>query len=312
VPAAAGLLQTSVSAHLDTSSPVAGEDLTIAGTVTGATTYPASVTLTRSDDATFSESAMTDDDADADGTASFHVTDPAPPRGDVTYTVTEDLSTASDDVPVRVPGKDPHVSLIVSRSVVPTGRVVRLTGHLRSTQTTNRKLTIFATPYKGDRKVVAEGSVDASGDLDATYRVIRRTTFAVRFTGDKVYRPQRQGWLVSARAIVRDRLGGGYATRHGYRLFRPSADPRLYGHLLPERRGACVYYRAQRHYFGAWHTTEMSGCIRTDPSGRTVRALCCAGDHVVGQPYRVRVEWHGNKAWLRKSGSWLKLMFKRH
>jgi hypothetical protein len=192
--------------------------------------------------------------------------------------------------------------------VVDTGTTVRVSGHIQGGQPVAR-LWLFATPYRKDRVVIANGPVDGDRELSADFRVVRRTQLLAQFRGDPTYEPSYGRVLVKARAIVRNRLGGGYATRHGYRLYVPSAEPPLYGHLLPERRDACLYYRAQRYYLGAWHTVETSGCVRTDADGRTVRVL--QGNHVVGKPYRVRVEWHGNKAWLARSGEWLKLMFRR-
>jgi hypothetical protein len=131
----------------------------------------------------------------------------------------------------------------------------------------------------------------------------------VRFLGAKQYEPSQAGLVVKARAVVRNRLGGGYATRNGYRLYVPSADPPLYGHLRPERKDACLYYRVQRYYRSGWEDVLNPLCVRTDADGRTVRIL--EGHHVLDRPYRVRVEWRGSKVWLKDFGAWQKLKFHR-
>jgi hypothetical protein len=239
---------------------------------------------------------------------SFTYTDTPPVRGAVTYSVGVFGSGLPEKVlETYVAGHPTDTAATVTRSVVNAGRTVTVTGRLASEEPASGHLRIYARPYGKDQVLVADGFDNGSG-LSGSFRVTRRTSFVVRFLGAKQYEPSQAGLVVKARAVVRNRLGGGYATRNGYRLYVPSADPPLHGHLLPERKDACLYYRAQRYYLGAWHTVETSGCVRTDADGRTVRVL--QGNHVVGKPYRVRVEWHGNKAWLPRKGEWLKLMFR--
>jgi hypothetical protein len=175
--------------------------------------------------------------------------------------------------------------------------------------TSNRKLTIFATPYRRSRRQVASGDVDTSGTLTATYTVIRRTTFSVHFGGDSTYAPATATRVVRVHAILREHLQGGYATSGGFRLYHPGANPAVFVQLLPRQRGMCLHFRAQHYYSHSWHNSTVSPCLRTNADGQLIGVL--TGNHVVGEPYRVRAEWRGNRALLARYGAWLKLKFRR-
>jgi hypothetical protein len=71
----------------------------------------------------------------------------------------------------------------------------------------------------------------------------------------------------------------------------------------------CLYFRAQRFYAKAWHTVALSRCYRTDPAGEQAAALY--PEHILGQPYRLRAEWHGNRVALPNVGRWVFLKFTR-
>lgn len=302
VPAAEAA--TSIDAVVVTADPHINQDLQIHGTVTEPP-LAAMVSVTRSDSA--GVTPLDPAPVNADGT--FDVTDSPPVRGSVTY----HLELASDpsvsvDLTVYVTGITTSVAATVSQSVVRTGRAITLTGRL-SGGAPGAVMYLVAAPYHRDPEVIRTGPVGVDNTLSAQYTVTRRTVFRATFRGDRTHEPSFDPVLVKARGLVTDRLGGGYATRHGFRLYGAGSEPPLYGHLRPERRDACLYYTAQRRYLGEWHTIETSGCVRTDADGRTVRVL--EGKHVLDTPYRVRVEWRGNFVWLRDNAPWLKLKFHR-
>jgi hypothetical protein len=83
----------------------------------------------------------------------------------------------------------------------------------------------------------------------------------------------------------------------------------LAAQLFPLQWSVCVYFRAQRLYGGAWHTTATSPCFRTDTAGQVAAVLI--RNHVVGEPYRLRAEWRGNTTSLSQLGAWVYLKFIR-
>jgi hypothetical protein len=157
------------------------------------------------------------------------------------------------------------------------------------------------------------GPVDAQGDRSADHQVQRRTTFIAAFAGDSTYAPARATVGVAVRAVIDERLRGGYATRHGVRLYHPGADVNIFLHMRPGAKGTCLIMRAQRHFSGAWHNVAVSNChdqpIRTNSQGEVIAQL--QHPHVVGDPYRIRAEYRGSTAAGAGRGAWLHLEFRR-
>jgi hypothetical protein len=138
--------------------------------------------------------------------------------------------------------------------------------------------------------------------------VHRRTTFIAIFRGDDAFRPVTSSRLVHVRALVGESLHRSYRRSGDVRLYHEGVNPALVARLQPALRHACIYFRAQRHYAGGWHTTAVSHCVRTDGRGLALGVL--RGDHVVGEPYRLRAEWRGTRAVEARHGAWLKLRFR--
>jgi hypothetical protein len=286
-----------------------GASLTVSGDLTSASqaiTYPATVTLQRDHS---SETQM----QPTDSTGHFSFSDTPDTRGSVTYTVSwlgdaNHPSGATGHTTVTVAGKTPALTLRLGRSVVLTGHTVRVTAHLGA-GTTNRAVTIYAKPYRRHRRQLDSGNVDLNGNRSVTDRVYRRTTFSVHFTGDDAYAPATATRVVRVRAILREHLQGGYASSGGFRLYHPGSNPSVFVHMVPGQSRRCLYFRAQHYYSHSWHTSAVSPCLRTNAHGELIGVL--TGNHVVGEPYRVRAEWRGNRALLARDGSWLKLKFHR-
>jgi hypothetical protein len=190
--------------------------------------------------------------------------------------------------------------------VVASGRQIRVTAHLGS-PTTNRTVTLYARPYRLDRYKLTSHAVDAtSGNISATPTVRRRTTYSARFTGDDTYAPAVARVVVRARAVIGERLTGGYATEGAFRIYHAGAHPVLVAHLHPQLDGVCLWFKAQRRFSGSWHTVA-SRCFTTDASGYARGEF--TGAHL-DSPYRVRARWQGNRAALSRSGAWLKMKFR--
>lgn len=303
-PIVANAETETITASVTTDNPTVDQPLTIEGTVSGATTYPVTVTATREDStgiAPVMDSPMTD----AQG--HFTLTDSPPARGQVTYHLSADNGAATTDVPVQVAGLSPRLSIRSEPALGTFGHNVQVTAHLGA-DTTDRSVTIYARPYRRDRRQIDQGAVDGNGDRTTTFTLNRRTTFIAIFSGDEKYDADRVTDVSRARAVIRERLRGGYDTAGGYRLYHPGANPRLVVHMLPERDGSCLYLRAQYRRDGAWVNRSVSTCVHTDADGRVKADL--TGDHVVGRPYRLRAEWRGNRAIARRNGTWMHLEFR--
>lgn len=309
VPSAAAA-EASVTVDVSPSSPRVGEQVTVSGSVTDADGKPvqgAALSAAR-EDSSGTEQMMVDM-SDSSGHYSF--TDTPDVRGTVTWTVTWQRGV-DDDVKghqqVTVQGQPSSLDLDASNRRVRTGSGVTLTVHLQS-DSTNRTVSIYAIPAGQRRRLVDRGEVNASGDFRASADVDRSTTFVARFDGDETYEPSSAQQDVRARGRVEDTLRGYYDTSHGYRLYHVGSDATVLAHLFPELSDACLYFRAQRRYGGAWHTAAVSPCIRTGADGKERSQL--RGNTVqVDKPYRVRAEWRGGKAALKDAGPWLKLRFR--
>jgi hypothetical protein len=289
-----------VTVTVEPTTPQVEETVTVSGDVTDANGQPvpnAALTATRTDPA--GDHPLMTPMTDSAGHYTFEDTPDV--YGDVTWTVTSNGTTGRQTVTVT--GKPTTVSLAVSDDLVRTGATVSLTAHLGS-DTTDRTLSIYAKPYGQDRRLVERGEVDTSGDLRASADVDRRTTFIARFDGDDAYAPATQRDAVKVTARLGDQVAGYYGTANGYRLYHVGEDPLVTAHLRPELADVCLYFRAQRRYLGAWHTTALSPCVRTGAVGRAGNKLM---DGVIDKPYRVRAEWRGSRAAAADKGPWRKL-----
>jgi hypothetical protein len=309
VPATAAVAGETVTAHVATAHPAVGQDLDIDGQVTGAASSPSTVTVTRDDSAGQGQPVGMPVTTDPDGT--FTVTDQPPVRGSVTYHLNAAGGAANTEVSTTVARNATDLTIHVSPSPVDVGSTVRVVAHVGSA-TTNRALTLYATPYGGSREEFDSGPVDANGDRTATRVIHRRTTLTAVFSGDDAYAPARASVVSQPRAVLTEKLRGGYATRDGYRLYHRSDTVNVFARLQPERKGACLIMRAQRHYGGAWHKAAVSDCrddpVRTNSAGEVIAQL--RPPHTLREHYRLRAEWRGNKAVAGRNGAWLHLEFR--
>lgn len=302
VTAPVAVAAESIAVSITPSAPEVDDMLVVHATVSGASAPPASLQVTGTD-AAKRQHAFT---ATLTQSGDYAGTDPLPATwGRVTYHVA-DMGNATGTASIYVRRHVTSLTIKRQSRVVSAGHLARVTAHLGTTDT-NRKVTIYARPYKRDRSQIKSGDVDAtSGNLSASYTMSRRTRFIAHFTGDAKYRPAAAYVVVLARAVVHEHLRGGYATENGYRLFHVSDNPVLAVHLLPEMDGVCLQFRAERYFSGRWHKVAV-GCVRTDADGRAIGVL--TGDHH-DDPYRVRARWRGTFAVLGQAGAWQRLKFR--
>lgn len=295
----------SVTAHVATTHPTVGQTLEIDGQVTGASSSTSTVTVTRDDSGGTNQPVGMPVMTNADGT--FTVQDTPPARGSVTYHVSADGGAATTDVPTTVAGKATDLTIKVSPAPADADSTVHVVAHLASA-TTKRELTLYARPYLQAKQEIDSAPVDTNGNLAADHAVHRRTTFIVVFAGDSAYAPATVRTTLRVRAVLDEQLKGWFRSTSTAKLYHRSDNPSLAVHMLPEHKGSCVYFRAQHRSHGKWVRSAVSGCVKTDSTGRAIGVL--TGDHIVGVRYRLRAEWHGTTAVSSRNGAWLHLEFR--
>ena len=294
-----------VTAHVATAHPTVGQPLEIDGQVTGASSSPSTVAVTRDDSTGQAQPVGMPVMTNSDGT--FTVTDTPPARGSVTYHVNADAGAASVDLTTTVAGKPTELVIHVQPAPAKAEHTVTVTAQLRS-MTTNRELTLYFRPYQGSKQQFDQGPVDANGNRTADHVVHRRTTFIAVFTGDSAYAPATAATTVAVSPVLDEQLKGWYRSSGDTKIYRRSHNPSLAVHMLPEHKGDCLHFRAQHRSHGEWVRSAVSTCVRTDATGRAIGVL--TGDHIVGVRYRLRAEWNGTTALRHDNGRWLYLEFR--
>ncbi|MFF8992383.1 hypothetical protein ACF09H_21090 [Streptomyces sp. NPDC014983] len=153
--------------------------------------------------------------------------------------------------------------------------------------------TIYAQPYGGGKTLVKTGTVDTSGNLAATYKITRNTTFTASFGGDYRYAPATATRTAYGRVRIAESLGGYYtSTTYGgttYRVYHHTVKPRVTAVVTPDKSGQCEKFQAQEYYSGAWHTLTTSGCFSLDTKSTSTTQLTLTNP--VDQKFRVRSQY---------------------
>lgn len=301
--APSALAAEGIVVNVTPSSPHVDDLLVVTATVSGATTPPPSLAVTRTNrDGTQSMFSLSPTGTSGD----YSGQDPVPAMwGTTKYVVTDPTTNVTGQASVYVRRLNPRVSIAASKPSVTFGQTVRVTGHLGSA-TTTRTLTIYARPYELDRKRIARGPVDAQGNLSVSYTMHRRTRFIASFAGDDRYYPTTAYVIVRARAVIHDHLSGFFDTSGGYRIYHSGDSPELDARMFPNLYHACLYFRAQYYSGGAWHRASVSPCVRTDAAGRAAALL----NNALALPYRLRAEWRGSTTARAAHGPWRRLRFR--
>ncbi|WP_329441415.1 choice-of-anchor D domain-containing protein [Streptomyces canus] len=240
--------------------------LTVSGKLSGAPFIAGEVVkVTKTDLAHASGVALADAKVATDG--SFKLTDTPQIGGANTYKVSYggDVShkSGSSTATVQVSRASTSLTITTDHSTYTYGQSAKITAHLGTTYN-SRTVSIYAQPYSGTKVLVKSGAVDSHGNLTASYKLARNTTFSAVFTGDHRYAPKTAARAVHSYAGVAEKLSGYYTSTHYgstlYRVYHRTAKERLDATVSPNKAGQCVLYRVQRYYSGAWHTQSTSPC----------------------------------------------------
>ncbi|QNP71290.1 hypothetical protein IAG44_18850 [Streptomyces roseirectus] len=252
------------------------------------------VTITRADAAHTTTPVKWTAPVAADGTVT--VKDTPPVGGANTYTVTfpgdATHRAATASATVQVSRAATSLTVAANAATYAYGAKATVTAHLGTTYD-GRTVALYATPAGGKKTLVKSGTVDAKGNLTATYALTRNTTFTASYAGDQRYAPATAARGVSTYAKVATVLGGYYtSTTSGgitYRVYHRTVKPTVTATVTPNKAGQCQRFQAQQYYSGAWHTLSTSGCLTlaANSSVRTQLTLTKA----VNQKFRVRSQY---------------------
>ncbi|MFC8433420.1 choice-of-anchor D domain-containing protein [Streptomyces sp. NPDC057253] len=255
--------------------------LTVTGRLSGSPFASGTVVkVTKTDLANPNGVALADAKVATDGSFSFKDTPQI--GGANTYKVSfgGDVSHKGADRTATVQVSRAATSLTVAtdHGTYKYGQSAKVTAHLGTTYN-SRTVAIYAQPYSGSKVLVKSAKVDSNGNLTASYKLTRNTTFSAVFTGDYRYAPKTVARAVHTYAGVSEKLSGYYtSTTIGstvYRVYHRTATEQLDVTVSPNKAGQCVKFRVQRYYSGAWHTQSTSACaaLSSSSTGRQKMSL---------------------------------------
>ncbi|MEU9924296.1 hypothetical protein AB0H51_23900 [Streptomyces griseoluteus] len=252
------------------------------------------VTVTRTDAAHATTPVTWKAPVATDGTIT--VKDTPSTGGATTYTVDyagdggHQAATAS--ATVQVSRATTSLSVAANASTYAYGATATVTAHLGTTYN-GRTVSLWATPAGGAKTLVRTGTVDSKGNLRATYKLTRSTTFTASYAGDHRYAPATATRAVSGQVKVAQTLSGYYTstTYSGttYRVYHRTTRPTVTTTVSPDKSGQCVKFQVQRYYSGAWHTLNTSACFTLGSKSAVSSQLSLS--NAVSQRFRVRSEY---------------------
>jgi hypothetical protein len=296
---------------------VRGKALTIPGQLAGGP-YPSGTTvrISRTDAASPKGSAPWSAAVTSDG--SFSVKDTPQVGGTVTYTVAYPgdaaHNTSTTAVTVQVSRAASAVTVAANASSYAYGATATVTAHLGTTYN-GHSVSIYAQPYGGAKVLLKTGTVNSKGNLTATYKLSRRTTFSASFPGDYRYAPATASKAVTAHVRIGEVIGGYYTSTHVgstlYRVYHHTAEPGVAAAVSPDKTGECMKFTLQQYYSGAWHTIFTVACAKLDSISATSGHLILK--NATGKRFRIEAEYlpsasdHGN---LATTSPWLYFTFR--
>lgn len=210
----------------------------------------------------------------ADGSFAFHDTPQA--GGTDTYAFTYDGGTSylpvTASAKVQVSRATPTLSVATDAKSYHANATVKVTAHLGTTYN-SRSVTLYAQPAGRSRTQLKSGKVDAHGNLVASYKITRNTTFEAAFTGDYRYAPRTVSTGTTLTPAVRTETQWPLATtRVGsttYQVFYKSeSDMGFDVRVTPHQSGGCVSVYVEHYYSGAWHRTTSQSRVPLYSDGR--------------------------------------------
>ncbi len=221
------------------------------------------------------------------------------------YAVTQDtLTTGQYALQVITPRNRPraHVTVAVSKGPYRYNKKATVTVTLLGHKSTSH-LELFAATPDGQRHFVKSGRPDRHGRLSVPLFMSVNATFIGVFDGDAAVAANGVGKRVKVQALVLGKLFNSKRHAGGYALYRPS-QKLAYGIAVgPNKKGQCVFFRAQflvRGHWGHDATTPCAVLNKRSGAGATLQG----NPQLAGIPIRIRAEWHGDSFNTRANAKW--------
>jgi hypothetical protein len=268
---------------LQDGSPAAGDTIALSATSPDGDTEPLGEAVT---DAVGGYSLTPAQTLDAVGTWTVHASWP----GD-----THDRA-AEQSASLPVASRASQLTLTRRAAVIRIGASETLTAHLAAHHSSGA-VSIYATPAGATERLIASGTVDASGNVSAHVTPKRDTVFTARYAGDDWYTSGTAHASIGVRVIVQATMVGGYATSHGTRLYHytSSCPGRLSGcpvsvvAVKPNVAGEVVGLTLQIRAAGQWHPVASSK-LRLGRRSRAQIRIVYRSTSIIG--HMLRVVWH--------------------
>ncbi|MBT9256535.1 hypothetical protein KMZ32_13985 [Phycicoccus sp. MAQZ13P-2] len=204
------------------------------------------------------------------------------------------------------PRQATSLSITRGASTYSYGATAKVTVHVSHPGAT---VAVYATPYKGTKKLVKEAATDSRGNLTVTLPVTVRTAFSVAYAGDADRDPATAGTHVDVRARVATTITKVVGRSGSYQLVRARSKPYVVAKVSPSHAGQCVKFQAQTPKGRGWGYTWTSSCVKLDSTSR--KGLYFGPEWAAGERVRTRVLWTGDTKNAAVWSSWTYLKFVR-
>jgi len=182
--------------------------------------------------------------------------------------------------------------LTSSTSKTVYGQKLQLIAHLKDFADVSRHVSIYATPYGGQRRLVASGLVSPT----------KLTTYQAEWSGGAGYTtfvsPKKE---IKVLAKVRTTLKGGYGRSGSYKLYRAGSNPVIVGLVRPNHAGRRIRFGVQVRVPGRGWYMWGSGYFLIGPRGTASARI--AGPQS-GFSFRVRTVFPGDKDHVGNESPW--------
>jgi hypothetical protein len=195
-----------------------------------------------------------------------------------------------------------NVSVAVSGRHHRYGKRATVTVTLHGHKSTSR-LELYAATPDGKLYFLKRGRPDSLGQLTMRPYMSVNAVFIGVFDGDATVAANGAAKRVKVQAWVVGKLFK--AKRHAghYALYKPSQKA-VYGAAVgPNKKGQCLYFRAQFHVHGHWGRDSTTSCVPLNKKS-AAGAYLQGSRQLAGIPIRFRAEWSGDSLNTRANSKW--------
>ncbi len=202
----------------------------------------------------------------------------------------DNLYAVTDDLKLHVLAT-PTVIATTDQSTYDVGATATVVGHLNVASST-LKLSISAQELGGTDHEIAVGDA-VGGQLAATMKVQRTTTFTVTWAGDDTHQSGSASTTVKVRAALSGNLTGATGHRGRYATYPVKGTATAHALVKPSHAGDCVRFRVEARVGGRWKPQPASACVRLNAQSKAIYKIRSSAA-LRGQDLRVRALWAGN------------------